>query len=105
MKENMKILKFQNPIFHDGLNCTVRQGYKWANLKIGETILLNGERKATIEKISVLRFKDVKVEDIRYEHDPKCRTTNGLFKVLSGIYPDFDIDTVVTIIHFKLIKS
>jgi len=103
MKENMKILKFQNPIFHDGINCTVRRGYKWTNLKIGETILLNGERKATIEKVSVLRFKDIKVKDIKHEHDPKCRTTNGLFKVLSSIYPDFGVDTVVTIIYFKII--
>ena len=71
--------------------------------KIGETILLNGERKATIEKISVLRFKDIKVEDIKYEHDPKCRTTNGLSKVLLSIYPDFDVDTIVTILYFKII--
>jgi len=99
MKRN---IQFQNPVFHKGLNCTVRRGYKWANLKIGEVVLLNETKEAVIEKLLVARFGDVKNEDIEYEHDPICRRKESLFKVLSEIYPNFTWDTVITIIYFRI---
>ena len=96
-----KIMQFRNPIFHNGINCTVRRGYKWANLKIGEKILLNTGEEVTIEKLIVCRYKDIKKSDLKYEHDPNCRVKTGLFKTLCDIYPNFDMNTVVTIVYFK----
>ena len=96
-----KIMEFRNPVFHDGINCTVRRGYKWTNLKIGEKILLNTGEEVTIEKLIVCRFKDIKTSDLEYEHDPDCRVKASLFKTLCNIYPDFDRDTAVTIVYFK----
>jgi len=104
MNENdLKIIYFNNPVFHDGINCTVRRGYKWADLKIGEEILLNGDRRAVVKKLLISRFKEIRKEDILCEHDPECRTIDGLFNALSEIYPGFSNNSIVTIIYFKLI--
>lgn len=95
-----RIMQFRNPIFHNGINCTVRKGYKWANLKIGEKIILNTGEKVTIEKLIVCRFKDIKESDLEYEHDPVCRLKEGLFKTLCNICPNFSMDDIVTIVYF-----
>jgi len=102
-EDSVKTIHFNNPVFHDGINCTVRRGYKWANLKIGEEILLNGDRRAIIKKLLICRFNEIEKKDILCEHDPKCRTIDGLFDVLSEIYSGFSNNSVVTIIYFKLI--
>jgi len=102
-ENDLKVIHFNKPVFHDGTNCTVRYGYKWADLKIGEEILLNGDRRAIVKKLLICRFKEIKKEDILCEHDPKCRTIDGLFDVLSEIYPGFSNNSVVTIIYFELI--
>ena len=45
-ENGLKIIHFNNPVFHDGINCTVRRGYKWANLRIGEEILFKWRQKS-----------------------------------------------------------
>jgi len=101
----MKNIQFRNPVFHTGLNCTVRQGYKWARLKIGEKVLLDKTKEAIIEKLMITQFKNIKDEDIECEHDPICRTKKDLFKVLCRTYPEFHVNTVVTIVYFKVIEA
>ena len=104
MNENgLKIIHFNNPVFHDGINCTVRRGYKWANLRIGEEILLNGEKRAIVKKLLICRFDEIEKGDISCEHDPKCRTIDGLFNTLSELYPNFSNNSIVTVIYFELI--
>ena len=108
MKENMndndlKIIHFNNPVFHDGINCTVRRGYKWANLRIGEEILLNGEKRAIVKKLLICRFDEIEKRDISCEHDSKCRTIDGLFNTLSELCPNFSNNSIVTVIYFELI--
>jgi len=102
-ENDLRIIHFNKPVFHDGTNCTVRYGYKWADLKIGEEILLNGDKRAIVKKLLICRFKEIKKEDILCEHDPECRTIDGLFDTLSDIYPNFSNNSIVTIIYFKLI--
>jgi len=102
-ENDLKTIHFNNPIFHDGINCTVRHGYKWADLKIGEEILLNGVKKAVVKKLLICRFNELKKMDISCEHDPKCRTIDGLFNIISEVYPNFSNNSVVTVIYFKLI--
>ncbi len=103
MNENdLKTIHFNNPVFHDGINCTVRRGYKWANLRIGEEILLNGDKRASVKKLLICRFDEIKERDISCEHDPECRTIHGLFNTLSKAYPKFSNNSIVTVIYFKL---
>ena len=94
---------FNNPVFHDGINCTVRHGYKWANLRIGEEILLNGDKRASVKKLLICRFNEIKEKDISCEHDPECRTIDGLLSTLSKLYSNFSNNSVVTVIYFELI--
>ena len=99
-------MNFRNPIFQDGLNCTVRCGCKWANLRIGEKIILSRGQEAVVEKIIVCRFKDLSEADISVEHDPNCRSKVGLFNYLAGIYPEFARDkenSVVTVVYFRIL--
>jgi len=102
-ENDLKIIHFNKPVFHDGTNCTVRYGYKWANLRIGEEILLNGDKRASIKKLLICRFNEIKERDISCEHDPECRTIDGLFNTLSKVYPKFSNNSIVTVIYFKLI--
>jgi len=98
----MKTIHFKTPKYRDSINCTVRLGYKWADLKIGEKILLNGEQQAVVKKLLICRFNEIRERDILCEHDPKCRTIDGLFNTLSEIYPNFSNNSIVTIIYFEL---
>jgi len=102
-ENNLKIIHFNNPVFHDGINCTVRRGYKWADLKIGEEILLNGDKRAIVKKLLICRFNEIKEKDISCEHDPECRTIDGLLSTLSKLYSNFSNNSVVTVIYFELI--
>ena len=102
-ENGLRTIHFSNPVFHDGINCTVRRGYKWANLRIGEEILLNGDKRASVKKLLICRFNEIKERDISCEHDPECRTIDGLFNTLSKVYPNFSNNSIVTIIYFKLI--
>ena len=101
-ERDLRVIHFNNPMFHDGINCTVRRGYKWADLKIGEEILLNGDNRAIVRKLLICRFNEIKRRDISCEHDSKCRTIDGLFNTLSEIYPNFSNNSIVTIIYFEL---
>ncbi len=85
-------------------NVTVRRGYNWSNLAIGEVIELcdNGKRveDATVRQVLVKRFADIKLEDIKREHDLTCNSKNSLRRALRKVYPDiFDTD-VVTIVTY-----
>ena len=74
-----------------------------ADLKIGEEIFLNGDRRAVVKKLLMSRFKEIRKEDILCEHDPECRTIDSLFNALSEVYSKFSNNSVVTVIYFKLI--
>ena len=39
--------------------------------------------------------------DLADEHDPACRTPPGLLAVMQQLYPGFEQDETVTLVHFQ----
>ena len=85
----MKQIKFGNPIFHDGLNTTVRFGRKWLNLEIGEITELTDTQGRKIDEcrivlLHVCKFVDLPKWIMDAEHDPVCRDFNELLRVIEA---------------------
>jgi len=100
------MLLFSNPTFSEGLNVTVRRGDKWAVLRPHEFVeigLVSGESIGWVEIISVKIFPFVLItgDELFYEHDPSCRTYEGLLKEMKTVYPDFTEVEVVTALGFQ----
>lgn len=89
-------LEFQNPVFNQGENLTVRRGNKWAEHK---SAVIQGVLKTISTK--VVKFSDLKDEDLLLEHDPKLRTVEGLYKEMCRIYRKFSRDEMVTLVRFN----
>lgn len=100
-------MKFNTPKFNDELNLTVRRGTKWGNLK-GKFYLGDIDSEAVqvgkVKQIKVMKFEDIRGEDLTLEHDPECREYDGLIDVMRGIYDDFDTYEIVTLVFFELIE-
>lgn len=107
IRGNMKELKFMNPVFREGINITVRRGVKWCGTENEEVSIINTQykinKKGKIILTKCKRFKDIKDSDIEDEHDPVCRTFEGLYKVMKKTYPEFGKDEIVTIVKFEII--
>jgi hypothetical protein len=106
----MREMDFVNGIQNPWTNVTVRRGYKWADLRIGEMIELLDKKipmglKGIISQVTVKRFKDIKVHELRREHDRLCRSRTGLLRTMKSIYPDFSVDDVVTIVTYVVRKD
>ena len=109
----MTVLYFLNPVFVGGENITVRRGTKWDNAPKKEVYIVDtkdplkedGETKVLhVVDIStrVFRFSDLRDSDLISEHDPKCRTVEGLLSVMKRTYPGFDERELVTIVSFNI---
>ena len=99
--QNPPVLFFSTPVFNNGRNTTVRRGRKWhavaeARLQLGEGSLSPPLKLETELK----KFSALTEADIRFEHDPACRTVRGLLLVLQRLYPGFSADEEVTLCHF-----
>ncbi len=93
-------LLFQKPDFHPGVNVTVRSGAKWfGTLNIGDLVAIaeiDGEDGMRTDRgkhlvLGVAYFNEIEEipEDLlRFEHDPTCRTPDGLEEELGRIYGD-----------------
>lgn len=104
---NIPILKFNNPIFHNGYNITVRLGYKWYDEP--SAFILNPEKnKFTFVSLTAYKFfhfselENYASSLLINEHDPSCRTYEGLLKCMKETYKDFHEDSPVTVIGFHL---
>jgi hypothetical protein len=51
------------------------------------------------------RFDTLTAAELRDEHDPACRTPEGLLAVMEQLYPGFQRDEVVTLVHFDLVSA
>ena len=96
------VLSFSTPVFNRGRNTTIRRGRKWhtvaeARLQLGEGSLSRPVKLRTEPK----KFSALVEADIRYEHDPACRTIPGLLLALQRLYPGFSADEEVTVCHFE----
>ena len=94
-------LYFHNSTFRKGKNITVRKGSYWHNTKV-----VNIKINQSIQTISIntklMRFRNLKNADLKFEHDPGCRTIKSLYYELKSIYPQFTRNTNITIIDFKV---
>lgn len=103
----LKQLLFQNPIFHDGINVTVRSGYKWANAlgEIVDVVSTDGKREPVMGHIlGVLTTKLNKIPEsiLIHEHDPACRDLNGITTEMRRVYGgELKDDAPVTVLFFE----
>ena len=96
----MEVLKFKNPVFKRGNNLTVRRGIKW---DIEKAWIDKGNGLLTCEITTVvMRFSDLTDADLADEHDEKCRTVDGLYRVMRKVYPGFDRREIVTLVSFEM---
>lgn len=117
----MENLLFENPVFHTGINSTVRRGIKWASF-VGQRVYIHPALPSTslirvdgisynklyagcpiILKAVIKRFKDITFEDIQTEHNPECVTKEGLIKAMIRIYGNkFSENDICTILYFEV---
>lgn len=102
--KNYKELEFTNPVFHEGVNITVRRGTKWSDNSVIPFIKFGQNSRKALETSyrRVIKFNELTDADLVFEHDPKCRTVDGLAEVLKEVYPTFTREDTVTIIYFIL---
>ena len=90
----MRDLRFLNPTSHPGLNVTVHDGAKWADVVTGDPLLLletdneDGDYGDAIA-IGATHFGhiiDIPDFILRFEHDSSCRTLEGLGEALDAAY-------------------
>lgn len=110
----MRRMAFMRPVFHPGLNFTVRLGEEWADLKVGEIIELDGPCWCLGFVTHVIKCHLGEIPEFvrEKEHDPDCRTLDGLIAVLREVYPELreregeGIESeVVTCVGFRVFVS
>ena len=114
----MRILKFDNPVFQQGVpNLTVRRGIKWAIPSNNETVEIRDScnkplGKARIVATRVTRFSDLHDGTLSSNHDPDCRTADGLYRAMCRSYnlrgrlapiTYFKEDEIVTLVYFEVL--
>ncbi len=109
----MRSLDFLNGVHNRWRNVTVRRGYKWADLKIGERVCLTtkGELNdypydvAFIRSVTIKPFSDIKQHELKKEHDPTCKDRSGLFRAMKKAYPNFWKEEVVVLIEYQPVAN
>lgn len=105
-----KNLEFLNFTFKDGFNVTVRLGTKWAErVKPGHIINAcpsdeeSQSFEVLIHAMYVGPIKDIPESWLELEHDPGCRTLDGLLDELKKTYSDAPIgqETIITALKFR----
>jgi len=101
-----KRLLFSNPIFHTGINVTVRSGYKWADslneiVEVGDTDGLADLRSAHILGVLTTKLNKIPESILAQEHDPSCRTLDGIITEMKRVYGDIADDAPVTVLFFE----
>lgn len=100
------VLQFKNPVFKEGVNVTVWHGDKWLHkVAVGDTVSIaetDGDTLGAALVVGLLYMpaRLIPLEVLELEHDPKCRTRDGLFEVMKEVYPDFTIHSPCTVVLF-----
>jgi len=103
----MKKLLFGNPVFHSGINVTCRAGLKWADT-LGQTVdVADVENEvecgeAKIVGVLVTELENIPESVLQLEHDPACRTKEGIEKELRTIYGNLSDDATITVLFFEM---
>lgn len=103
MAGSVPILEFAHPVFLPGRNTTVRRGTRWHGVPFARLRLGDGGLTRPVSLHTEVRvFRELDAHALRFEHDPACRTPEGLLAVLRIHYPGFGEDDAVTLCHFEL---
>jgi len=105
------VLKFARPEFRKGLNFTVREGIKHANLsdRIGDTIGLadihgNVIGSGCLVNVTVCSLIEIPDFVLKNGHDMECVKPIGLMHVLQTVYArQFKPGDIITCVGFNLI--
>lgn len=115
--EPLPWLLFDELIFRDGLNLTVRHGTKWLGFKGDVRIGVSEDGPSmaigeVVDTLYVSRFEDLNNDNLilRFEHDPDCRGFYDLVKTMQRCYPKdhvantkgFTREDSVTLVFFVL---
>jgi hypothetical protein len=102
MPDSPPLLGFSNPKFHTGRNTSVRRGDRWHGVAQARIEQGAGRHTGPLPLHTELRrFDMLTAADLRDEHDPACRTPEGLLAVMQRLYPGFQADETVTLVHFQ----
>ena len=102
------VLVFTTYKFRKGINLSIRRGVRMASgLSVGDTISLQprdgeGMREATITSLKIKRFRDIREEELKAEHDPQCQNYMALLTTMKRLYDDFDETEIVSMIYFNV---
>jgi hypothetical protein len=104
-------MEFQNMIFFRGVNLTIRKGPKWyERTKPGDKLYLippggratNASMVGRVVYIAYLPLGFVPESWLALEHDPDCRTVEGMAAALMLAYGEVKVDDLVTVIFFEV---
>lgn len=120
------VIKFDNPVFHEGLNVTIRLGLDWHDrVKIGDYLhvldtnaktenveFLNDLIVGTVAFVMTVRWRDLPECLLQFEHDEKCQTKEGLRRVLMDAYDELrmpgrvleETNAILTVIGFYVFR-
>ena len=103
MTADLPILEFANATFLEGRNTTVRRGVRWHGVPVARLRLQDGSLSPPVALETELRvLRDLDAEALQFEHDPACRTLQGLLAELGRHYRGISEDETVTLCHFRL---
>lgn len=103
-------LLFSNPVFHDGINVTCRNGYKWASemgtiVNLMDTDGTTDYGMAHILGIMTVCLNKIPEEILSLEHDPSCRTRDGIIAEMRNVYgEDLKENAPTTVVFFEMEK-
>jgi hypothetical protein len=99
-------LKFMYPPTKPRHYTTVRHGEVRMNPQF-DICDEKGRRVGTgrIIRVSHSQFHMLRARDIANEHEPQCRTWEGLRDAMRHYYPDFRLTDVVTVVDFEVMPS
>lgn len=99
-------MDFLGPVFHQGLNVTVRKGPKWTSVVPGDELDLaetNGSVMAQGRVVFVLgghTKESIPEYLLEFEHAPGARTLEGLCEGMDRAYGENNWEHDVTIVGF-----
>jgi hypothetical protein len=107
----MTDLLFMNPVFHDGINVTVRNGLKWDGLVTSLPFPVFVKRTGDDHVVSlanivgkiVLQAKHIPPSILGLEHDGACHNPDGLEEAMKFAYgEEWSAEEKVTVLFFVI---
>ena len=99
---------FVNPVFHEGLNITVRAGDGLMKIDVGDELLCKetdtGELicEAKVVGKALVPFELIPETWLGFGYDHDCMDYPGLFRIMKEVYPNFTADSPVTVLLFNI---